>query len=617
MSNLLFNTRDQQFVLFEQLGIERLFEFEAFKDFSKEDILMILNEAEKMAVNEIAPTLSAGDKEGCRFQDGKVFVPECYHSPWKKYREAGWICPSDPPEVGGQGIPASVAFPVFEMMGAANYAFYMYGNLTHGAAGLLEVFGTEEQKNKYMYKMFAGAWGGTMCLTEPGAGSDVGALKTSAKRLPDGKYLITGTKCFISSGDHNLTPNIVHPVLARIEGDPPGTKGISIFIVPKYRVNDDGSIGEFNDVVTGGIEHKMGIKGSATATLNFGENGCCIGELLGNEREGIKIMFLMMNEARLNVGMQGLEAASAAYEHAVSYARERIQSANVLAEKGSGPVSIINHPDIRRKLMWMKSHIEGIRALCYFAAYCMDNSKVAETPEAKERWDGYLNLLIPVVKAYSTDKGFLVCSMGMDIYGGYGFCSEYPMEQYVRDEKIACIYEGTNGIQCNDLVGRKLAQRNGRNVMNLFNDILNNISKVKILPGLGNVAEILEAAADACHDLTVFLTTECKDDPAVVYLNATAFMDVFGDVVIGHFLTDAAVIASEKLAGIYAATGADTREKQDALLVHDKEAAFYSGKIASARFFAANLLSTVKSRCEAVKLRDKTPIEVVEAAFAW
>ena len=311
-------------------------------------------------------------------------------------------------------------------MGAANYAFFMYANLTHGAAALIENFGTEEQKNKYMYKMFSGEWGGTMCLTEPGAGSDVGALKTSAKRLPDGKYLITGTKCFISSGDHDLTPNIVHPVLARIEGDPPGTKGISIFIVPKYRVNDDGSIGESNDVVTGGIEHKMGIKGSATATLNFGENGSCIGELLGNERDGIKIMFQMMNEARLNVGMQGLELASASYEHAVSYAKERIQSASILAGKGSEPVTIINHPDIRRKLMYMKSHVEGLRALSYFVAYCMDNFKVAETPEEKEKWDGYLNLLIPVVKAYSTDKGFLVCSMGMDVYGGYGFCSEYP-----------------------------------------------------------------------------------------------------------------------------------------------------------------------------------------------
>ncbi len=238
MSNLLVNTRDQEFVLFEQLGIEKLFESEAFKDFSKDDLLMVLKEAEKMAVNVIAPTLAEGDKEGCTIKDGKVSVPKCFHEPWKKYTEAGWLAASESPDVGGQGLPRSIGFAVTELLGAANYAFCMYPGLTHGAAGLIHTYGTEEQKNKYMHKMYAGQWAGTMCLTEPGAGSDVGATKTTAKRLPDGKFLITGTKCFISSGDHNLTENIIHPVLARIEGDPPGTKGISIFIVPKIRVND-------------------------------------------------------------------------------------------------------------------------------------------------------------------------------------------------------------------------------------------------------------------------------------------------------------------------------------------------------------------------------------------
>ena len=306
-----------------------------------------------------------------------------------------------------------------------------------------------------MYKLYSGEWAGTMCLTEPGAGSDVGALKTTAKRLPDGTFSITGTKCFISSGDHNLTENIVHPVLARIEGDPPGTKGISIFIVPKYRVNDDGSLGEFNDVNTGGIEHKMGIKGSATAVLNFGEEGKCIGELLGNEREGMKIMFQMMNEARLGTGMQGLDTGSAAYEHAVQYARERIQGTAIWEGKNpdAKPVTIINHPDVRRKLLWMKAHVEGIRAMNYFVAYCMDRSKVAATAEEKENWEGFLDLMTPVCKAYSSDKGVQICSLAMDVYGGYGYCSEYPIEQYYRDVKIATIYEGTNGIQALDLVG--------------------------------------------------------------------------------------------------------------------------------------------------------------------
>ena len=311
MGNLLVNMRDQQFVLFEQLNMEKIFASEKYGDYTKEDISMIIDEAEKMAVNEIFPTLKEGE-EGCQLKDGQVYVPKCFHEPWKKFTEAGWISPMDPPDVGGQGLPHTAGWALQELMASANYAFGMYGGLTHGAANMINHYGTEEQKNKYMYKMFTGEWAGTMCLTEPGAGSDVGALKTTAKRLPDGKFLITGTKCFISAGDHDLTPNIVHPVLARIEGDPAGTRGISIFIVPKYRVNDDGSIGEPNDVKTGGVEHKMGIKGNATCTLNFGEDGKCIGELLGPERAGIRIMFMMMNEARLGIGYQGPCMASAA-----------------------------------------------------------------------------------------------------------------------------------------------------------------------------------------------------------------------------------------------------------------------------------------------------------------
>ena len=394
-------------------------------------------------------------------KDGKVTVPKCYHDAYKKYVEAGWLCPTQPPDVGGQGMPVVMATANLEHCYAANFAFLMYPGLTHGAAGLIEHFGTEELKNKYMYKMYAGQWTGTMCLTEPGAGSDVGALKTTAKRLPDGTFSITGTKCFISCGDHDLAENIIHPVLARIEGDPPGTGGISIFIVPKYRVNADGSLGELNDVHTGNIEHKMGIKGSATCTLNFGDEGKCIGELLGKEREGMKIMFLMMNEARLEVGMQGLGHASAALEHAIAYAKERIQSVPVWEMKNpdAKAVPIIQHPDVRRDLLWMKAHVEGIRALNYFAAYCMDMAKAI--PAEREKWQGFVELLTPVCKAYSSDKAMEVCSKAIDVYGGYGYCQEYPVEQYMRDCKIACLYEGTNGIQALDLVGRKLGQKKG------------------------------------------------------------------------------------------------------------------------------------------------------------
>jgi alkylation response protein AidB-like acyl-CoA dehydrogenase len=620
MGNSLVNTRDQRFVLFEQLGIEKLFEAEAFKDFTKDDLLMVLNEAEKMAVNVILPTLAEGDKQGCIFKDGKVSAPECFHEPYKKYTEAGWLASVEDPEVGGQGLPRSIGFAVAELMGASNYAFCMYPGLTHGAAGLIHAYGTEAQQEKYMVKLYSGEWAGTMCLTEPGAGSDVGALKTTAKRMPDGTFSITGTKCFISSGDHNLTENIIHPVLARIEGDPPGTKGISIFIVPKYQVNDDGSLGEFNDVNTGGIEHKMGIKGSATAVLNFGEEGKCIGELLGNEQEGMKIMFQMMNEARLGTGMQGLDTGSAAYEHAVQYARERIQGTAIWEGKNPNakPVTIIHHPDVRRKLLWMKAHVEGIRAMNYFVAYCMDRSKVAATAEEKENWEGFLDLMTPVCKAYCSDKGVQICSMAMDVYGGYGYCSEYPIEQYYRDVKIATIYEGTNGIQALTLVGRSLGQRKGLNIMNLFGEIQKNIAKMKGHEELGSYTAILDEAANAWLDLTMFFAQTAKaGDFLVPVLNAGPFLELFGDVIIGHFLIEAAGIASEKLQTRYAEKGADTKEKQRDLEREDKDTAFYSGKVAAGKFFAVNVLTSVKARCEGIKRADKTPLEISEEAFAF
>ena len=618
MGNLLVNTRDQQFLLFEQFGIEKLFESEAYGGFSKDDLLMILSEAEKLAVSVIFPTLKEGDEEGCHFKNGVVTVPKCFREPFKKYSEAGWINPMDSPEVGGQGIPHTEGYGVMELFCAANYAFCMYPGLTHGAANLINVYGNEEQKKKYMEKCFSGEWTGTMCLTEPGAGSDVGALKTTAKRLPDGKFLITGTKCFISAGDHDLTPNIIHPVLARIEGDPAGTKGISIFIVPKIRVNDDGTLGEPNDVKCGGIEHKMGIKASATATLNFGEDGKCIGELLGEERSGIKIMFQMMNEARLGVGMQGVAIGSAAFQHAVAYAKERIQGTPVWEMKNPAAkaVTIINHPDVRKKLMWMKSHVEGIRALTYFGAYCMDMSKISKTEAEKANWEGYLELLTPIIKSYSTDKGLLICSTAMDVYGGYGYCSEYPVEQLMRDEKIACIYEGTNGIQALDFVGRKLGQRKGANVMNMAGLVQKAIAKYKNDDQLGKAAATLEEASNAVFEVAMFFAAAGKggDFIAPIY-NAGKYLDIFGDMVVGYLLLDAAGIAQEKLNAMYEEKGLVTIGKKIGLQRENQEAAFYAGKIASAKFFINEAVTTVKARCAAIKANDKSAMEMVDLGF--
>jgi len=619
MSNGLVNTRDQQFLLFEQFKIDGLFEREPYADFSTDIALMMMSEAEKMAVNVILPTYAEGDREGCHLdKTGQVRVPKCFHDAFKKFCEGGWLAAVRSPEVGGQGMPVSLYTACSEFFGAANFAFLMYSGLTSGAAHLIELYGTEEMKNKYMYRMYSGEWGGTMCLTEPGAGSDVGALKTTAKRLPDGKFLITGTKCFISSGDQDLTTNIIHPVLARIEGDPPGTAGISIFIVPKIRVNDDGTLGEPNDVKVGNVEHKMGIKGSATCTLIFGEDGKCVGELLGKEREGMRIMFNMMNEARLEVGMQALGHASAAYEHAVQYAKERIQSTPVWEMKNpdAKAVPIIMHPDVRRDLLWMKAMVEGIRAINFFAAYALDMAKFAQTPEDRAKYLGFAELMTPICKAYSSDMACLVTSKAIDVYGGYGYCQEYPVEQYMRDVKIACIYEGTNGIQALDLVGRKLGQNQGKNVMNMAAEVQNTINRAKAVAGLKQYAAKLEEAYFAFVDLTMTFASLGKSSSFLIpILNASPYLELFGDVLVGHFLLWGAEIAQKRLEEIFEAKGADTIGKRRALVHEDPEVAYYEGKVAAAKFFAAEVLPTVKARCEVIKQGEKIPIEMAIESF--
>ena len=604
MGNLLVNTRDQRFVLYEQIGIEKLFSFNKYAHFSNDLVDMMLKEAEKFAVEVIFPTYQKSDKEDpAVFKDGRAHAPSCYHDVYKKFIESGWLCPPAPEEVGGQGMPTTVFTACNELLGSANYSFIMYPGLTLGAAALIGTFGAEEQLKKYGMKMFAGEWSGTMCLTEPGAGSDVGALKTSAKPRPDGTYSITGTKIFISAGDHDLTRQIVHPVLARVEGDPPGTKGISIFIVPKYRVNADGSLGEANDITTVSLEHKMGIKGSATATLNFGENGNCIGELLGKQCEGMKIMFKMMNEARLSTGMQGLGFASTAYEHAVQYAKERIQFRRVedMPDQAAPGVAIINHPDIRRSLLWMKSHIEGMRSLNYYVAYLIDMEQVAEDGEERVRLEDMVGLLTPIVKAYFSDKGFEICNLAVDVYGGYGYCSDDPIEQYLRDSKIATIYDGTNYIQSLDLVGRKMGRKAGATMMELLGQVYGDIQKGKEVEDLAPLAGQLEEAHAAVQELTMQLGSWAMSGEIILpVLNARPFLMIMGDLVMGWQLLQAAVIAREKLAGLSG---------------DSPDVPFYQGKVASAKYFLSNITPTIKGRCEAIKLADKTPVEIPEACF--
>ena len=602
MTSKWVDERDLRFILHEVFNIsDVILGIAPFADHDKDMVNMVLDAAVKFAENEIAPTypdeVHRKPVEAV-FKDGKVFAPEIYHRLWKLYAQGGWFSIADSPEVGGQGLPEVVGAACMNMFFACNEAFVMYASLTHGAAKLVEKFCSEELKAVYLNKMFDGTWGGTMCLTEPGAGSDVGALKSTAKRNQDGTYSIIGTKCFISAGDHDLAENIIHQVLARIEGDPPGTKGISIFLVPKIRVNPDGSVGKSNDVATGNIESKMGIHGNATCTLNFGENGNCIGYLMGQERDGMKIMFHMMNEERQGVGMMGVALASAAYRHALSYAKDRIQGSNVMQKDPTVTVPIIQHPDVRRMLLKQKSIVEGIRMLCLYCYYAMDRRRAATGDEEADKWRGMIEVLTPIVKSYCTEMGLVVNDLAIQTYGGYGYCREYPVEQFMRDQKINTIYEGTNGIQAMDLLGRKLGMKKGAYFMALINEAKAGLGQTIEMGILKEETAIVDSALDAIVKAATDFAGLMKTNPFIPLLAASDFLNCFGDTLLGWYHIWMATVAAKRL------PEAKGREKS-----------FYEGKIESASFFIKRTTALVPAKCEILKKDDTSAMKISEEAF--
>jgi len=614
---LLADERDLKFVLYEQLRVQELCKHPKYAEFSEELFDMVIEQAEKLAEKELYPINKIGDQEGCRFEKGIVKVPEAFHKAYRLYCEGGWIAISDPPEVGGQGLPFVLANAALEFFSAANWALIMYPGLTHGAARLLQKYGTPDLQDIYMYKMFSGEWGGTMCLTEPAAGSDVGNLRTRATRRPDGTFNLQGQKIFISSGMHDLTDNIVHMVLARIDGAPKGTRGISIFLVPRLRVDESGTLVD-NDVACAGIEQKMGIHGSATCSLNFGENGNCIGHLMGEENKGMRIMFDMMNEARLFVGMQGLGHASAAYLHALQYARERFQGAPVekMKDADAPRAPIIDHPDVRRMLMFMKSSTEGMRAMLHLAAYCIDRERAAETEEERELFQGHVDLLIPICKSVGSDLGFRVCETAIQIYGGYGFISEYPVEQFMRDCKIASLYEGTNGIQALDLVGRKLTMKRGQLFKNALNTSNEMLAKIRMNFRLRDLVQIYEEAQENLVQVTKFFALKSMTDEFhVPVLYAKPYLDLFGDVVMGFLLLWQAYLADRRLQEIYRDHNAKDEKARKKLLEENRSAAFYFGKIASAQFFMNQVLTQASGKARAIMNNDKSALEIPVDGF--
>ncbi|MGB2688688.1 MAG: acyl-CoA dehydrogenase [Desulfobacterales bacterium] len=602
MAQYIADRRDVDFVLHEQMQVEDLGKTELFADFNKKTVDMIVSEARNLAIKEILPTRELGDQEGCQFDNGKVTVPESFHRAYDLLKEGEWLAMTEDPEWGGQGMPTTVALAASDYLVGANYAFMIYQGLTHGAGKLIESFGTEQQKRLFLNKMYSGEWTGTMLLTEPEAGSDVGALTTFAVKNDDGTYSITGNKIFISGGEHNLSENIIHPVLARIEGAPEGTKGISLFLVPKIWVNDDGGIGEFNDVVCTGIEEKMGIHGNSTCSLMLGGKGKCRGMLLGEENKGMRAMFLMMNEARLLVGLQGLACASSAYMYAVDYARQRVQGKNLLQmmDKNAPSVPIIQHPDVRRQLIMMKVYVEGIRSLLYYVGMCEDQVKICEDAEEKSKYQGIIDVLIPIAKGYATDRAFEVCSHGVQVYGGYGYIRDYPMEQLLRDCRITMIYEGTNGIQAMDLLGRKLGLNKGKPMMDLLGEIQKSIAMAKDAQGLEDFADRLEAAVNKLGEVALHMGMTAMSPKVMnAFAFAHPFMEVCGDVVMAWMLLWRAAIASKKL---------EEGAKK-------KDAAFYQGQIKSAEFFIYSIIPITVGKIKAILTTNGAAVEIDEKSF--
>jgi alkylation response protein AidB-like acyl-CoA dehydrogenase len=602
MAQLIADRRDVDFVLHEQLKVEELAQHERFAEFNRKAVDLIISEARNLAIKEILPTRQEGDRQGARFDGGKVFVPESFHKAWKAFREGEWLAMTEDPDWGGQGMPRAVAMAAADYLNGANFAFMMYSGLTHGAGKLVENFGTEKQKKLFLKKMYTGQWTGTMLLTEPEAGSDVGALTTAAVKNPDGTYSITGNKIFISSGEHDLAENIIHPVLARIEGAPAGTAGISLFLVPKIWVNDDGSLGEPNDIVCTGVEEKMGIHGNATCSMALGSKGRCRGMLLGEENKGMRAMFLMMNEARLLVGSQGLACASPAYMYALTYARERVQGRHLLKalDKSAPSVPIIQHPDVRRMLMLMKVYVEGMRSLIFYVGHLDDRIHTAADSAAEARYQGMIDFLIPIAKGYVTDRACEVCNLGIQVYGGYGYIREYPMEQLLRDCRITPIYEGTNGIQAMDLLGRKLGLNKGRPMMDLLGEIQAALAAAKAVPRTAPFAETVEAMVNKLGEVAMHMGAAAMSEKVLTaFAFAHPFLEVCGDVVMAWMLLWRARIAAEKLSAG----------------VKEKDAHFYEGQLKSIEFFASTILPVTFGKMKAILAGNSAMVDIHEDAF--
>lgn len=563
--------RDLQFVLHEFINLQKYSNLAGFEDASPDVVDAILEEGAKLAENVLQPINLSGDKEGCHWKDGVVTTPKGFDQAYKVYVEGGWQGLTANPEFGGQGLPQSLGLAVSEMLIAANWGFSMYPGLTKGATEAIETHGTEEQKKTYLPNMISGKWSGTMNLTEPHCGTDLGLMRTRAEPQADGTYRISGTKIFISAGEHDLTENIIHLVLAKIPGGPAGIKGVSLFIVPKFTVNKDGSLGPRNKVACGSIEEKMGIHSNSTCVMNY--DGA-IGYLIGEEHKGMRAMFTMMNEARLGVGLQGLCISEVAYQNAVIYANDRLQGRALTGpeNKEAAADPIIVHPDVRRMLMTARAFNEGSRALALWTGVQIDHYRKHDDEKIRERAEDLVALLTPVIKSYMTDTGFDCANMAMQCFGGHGYIRENGMEQFVRDARIAPIYEGTNGVQAMDLVGRKLPMNGGRSIRAFFEEVQKFIDDNKNDEKLNAFVKPLGKALGQMQQATMWLMQNAMTAPNNAGAAAHNYLRLTALVTYGWIWAQMARVAQEKLD-----TGASDTE-------------FYKNKLITARFFMSHIL---------------------------
>ncbi len=562
--------RDTRFILDHVIGLDRYANLPGFENATPDMIDAILTEGGKVCEEILFPLNHSGDVQACtRHADGTVTTPDGFKEGYKTYIEGGWVGLSAPEQYGGQGLPHVISSAMEEFRMAANQAFSMYTGLTMGAVASIIVKGSEEQKATYLPKMISGEWGGTMNLTEPHCGTDLGLIRTRAEPALDGSYKISGTKIFISGGDHDLTENIIHLVLAKTPGAPESSKGISLFIVPKLMVNADGSLGEKNAVSCGSIEHKMGIRANATCVMNYdGATGYMVGE----ENKGLAAMFIMMNAARLGVGIQGLAQGDIAYQNGVQYAKDRRQGRSLTGAKEPAEKAdtLMVHPDVRRMLMEGKALTEGLRALILWGAVQVDLVHAAQSEEDRQMADDLISLLTPVIKGYGTDMGYRVATDMQQVYGGHGYIEEWGMSQYVRDARITMIYEGANGVQALDLVGRKLAMSGGRGVQALFKIVADEAAAAKAIPGLTDYAGRLEKALGDLQAATMWLMQNGLSNPDNAGAGSTPYMHIMGIVALGLMWLRMAKAA------------------QEALLAGEAE--FMTAKLITARFFAERIM---------------------------